>query len=86
MSGTRAPAARGTIGLRLPRAADRVDPTTVNNAFDLLERADGANVKTGQQPTFSGIVLLSAPGRIGYLLEVADDGALQVTQLPAVRV
>jgi hypothetical protein len=85
MSGTRAPAGRGTLTLRLPRVDARYDPALLNTALDLTERADGTNVKHGQQPTFPGIVLLSSPGRIGYLLTVDDAGSLHVEQLPAQR-
>jgi hypothetical protein len=85
MSGTHSPAARGTTALRLPRAPG-LDPGSVaiNTALDLIERADAANVKTGQQPAFPSVVLLS-PSRIGYLLTVDDAGVLHTTQLPATR-
>ena len=87
MSGTHsAPVIRGTQTLRMPRVrGQNPDSIAVNAAFDLIERADAANVKTGEQPTFPGIVLLSSPGRIGFLLTVDDAGVLQVTQLPATR-
>ena len=83
MSG-RAPAARGTAGLRLPRVLDRYDPAVINNAFSLVERADASSVKVQQQPAFPSIVLLS-PGGIAYLLAVDDDGALNVTEMPPTR-
>jgi hypothetical protein len=89
MSGSHAPPTRGISSpLRLPRVpASQWNETNVaiNAAFDLLERADTASVKAGQQPTFPGIVLLSSPGRIGFLLTVSDAGALQITQLPPTR-
>jgi hypothetical protein len=87
MSGTHnAPTARGaTQALRLPRVRGQSpDSIQVNAAMDLIERADASSVKTGQQPTFPGVVLLS-PSRIGYLLSVNDAGALVVTQLPPTR-
>jgi hypothetical protein len=75
-----------TTPLRLPRAPPQRDAATqaLNTGFDLLERADAASVKAGQQPTFPGVVLLS-PSNIGFLLTVSDAGALVVTQLPATR-
>jgi hypothetical protein len=86
MSGTRAPAGRGaTLALRLPRVGARYDAALLNTALDLTERADATNVKTGQQPAFAGIILLSAPSQIGYLLTIDDAGALHVEQLPAQR-
>lgn len=86
MSGA-APSTRGiTTTLKLPRVPARRDDTSlaINTGFDMIERADGTSVKSGQQPSFPGIVLLS-PSRIGYLVTVTDAGALQVTQLPATR-
>jgi hypothetical protein len=86
MSGTRAPAGRGaTLALRLPRVIERYDPALLNSALDLIERADATSVKTGQQPTFASVVLLSSPSQIAYLLTVDDAGALLVEQLPARR-
>jgi hypothetical protein len=86
MSGARAPAGRGaTLALRLPRVGARYDPELLNTALDLTERADATSVKTGQQPAFAGLVLLSSPSQIGYLLTVDDAGALHVEQLPAQR-
>lgn len=84
MSG-RAPAARGgALALRLPRVTARYDPTQINTAFDLLERADAQSVKVQQQPGFPSIVLLS-PTHIAYLLTVTDDGQLEVAQMPPTR-
>jgi hypothetical protein len=87
MSGTHnAPAVRGTQALKLPRMRGQSpDAIQLNAALDLIERADATNVKALEQPTFPGIVLLSSPGRIGYLLTVNDAGALVVTQLPPTR-
>jgi hypothetical protein len=86
MSGTHAPAVRSAaLTLRLPRARGLDQGSqAINAAFDLIERADANNVKTGQQSTFPGIVLLS-PSQIGFLLTVTDAGALVVTQLPPTR-
>lgn len=81
-----APVARGTQPLRLPRVRGQSpDAVQINAAMDQIERADATNVKALQQATFPGVVLLSSPGRIGFLLTVDDAGVLHTTQLPATR-
>jgi len=77
-----APAARGTVQLRLPRMTERADATLINAAFDMLERADAQDIKTGQTPVFGAVILISRPGGIAYQLTVADNGAVTVTPVP----
>jgi hypothetical protein len=70
--------------LQLPRAREpAVDRVLFNNACDMLERADAANVKAGGTPAHNAIILISRPGNIAWQLTVSDAGALSVSQVPA---
>ena len=83
VAGMRAPAGRASVSLRLPRMMGRADPALINSGFDLLERADGQNLKNGSTPALPAIILISRPGGIAWQLTVTDDGQLTVSLVPA---
>lgn len=80
--GVRASPRRGTQPLRLPRVPlSAPGAQTVNNAFDLLERADSQNLKVGQAAA-AVVVLLQSPDGVTWQLSVDNNGALTVQQAP----
>ena len=68
--------------LRLPRAGGGVvDGAAFNAAMQQIERADTANLKTGQTPNLPAIILTAGDGS-SWRITVSAAGVLQTAAVP----